>query len=269
MDNIVILMTACVYPKNMIQTIVQDPGVRKRQYLDAINYYLQETDFDIVFCDNSDVVIWDEIIHQDKAHRLEYLTFNGGEKDKDRGKGYGEANIIKYALSHSCLLREARYVIKITGRVKVLNINNIRGLLSKKKISKVVVSLCSDIGLILSSVCVCATKTWLQWWVDNYMEDIRYGEGATFEDVLFKSFVDDSNVQILRFNPIFDGICAGTGKPYGNQDEISHKHIHYSKLCRMYGLRGDSYHYIITWVIWKWYGVRCRVRNILKLLYNR
>lgn len=96
-------MTACVYPRNMIKTIVQDPEVRKHQYLDAINYYLQETTFDIVFCDNSDVVIWDEMIHPDKMHRLEYLTFNEGDENRGRGKGYGEANIIKYALSHSRL----------------------------------------------------------------------------------------------------------------------------------------------------------------------
>lgn len=141
-------------------------------------------------------------------------------------------------------------MIKITGRVKVLNINSIRGLLSKMEDKQgVVVSLCSDIGLTLSSVCVCATKTWFQWWVENFIDDIQDKERGTFEDVLFKALVKDSSTRIFRFNPIFDGICAGTGKPYGNQDEINHKHIHYSKLCRIYESRNDIYHYIITWII--------------------
>lgn len=259
--SIVILMTACICPPNKtIKTVLQDKEIRKKQYLEAINYYLRETNLNIVFCDNSDVVIWDEISNPDKMHRLEYLTFNG-EGYQDRGKGYGEALIIQYALSNSRFLRDATYVVKITGRVKVININSIQELLPTEG-KNVIIGLCSDIGLILSSVCFAATTQWLKQWVTNYREDIQYGEGATFEDVLFKAFVEDSKVRILRFNPILDGICAGTNAPYGNNDEVAHKHIHYSKLCRLYKLRGDKYNTIKTWFIWRWYSILSSIKKI-------
>ena len=40
-----------------------------------------------------------------------------------RGKGYGEGEIIEYAFRNSGLLKEATYFCKLTGRLKVDNIN--------------------------------------------------------------------------------------------------------------------------------------------------
>lgn len=39
------------------------------------------------------------------------------------GKGYGEGEIIEYGLKYSELLRGAAYFCKLTGRLKVENIN--------------------------------------------------------------------------------------------------------------------------------------------------
>ena len=56
--------------------------------------------------------------------KLESLSFTGNEKRiASCGKGYGEDDIIEYALKHSDLLKEATYFCKLTGWLKVDNIN--------------------------------------------------------------------------------------------------------------------------------------------------
>ena len=42
--------------------------------------------------------------------------------DKNLGKGYGEMLILKYALSHSELIKDSYHILKITGRYQILNI---------------------------------------------------------------------------------------------------------------------------------------------------
>lgn len=116
----VILLTACISPEGMIFTKLQDSTVREAQYINAINYYLANTEFKIVFCNNSGEDISNIIIHN--KNRVEFLSFNGNNFDKNFGKGYGEFIIIKYALENSLFIKEADYIIKITGRIKVKNI---------------------------------------------------------------------------------------------------------------------------------------------------
>lgn len=116
----VILLTACISPEGMIFTKLQDSTVREAQYINAINYYLANTEFKIVFCNNSGEDISNKIIHN--KNRVEFLSFNGNNFDKNFGKGYGEFIIIKYALENSLFIKEADYIIKITGRIKVKNI---------------------------------------------------------------------------------------------------------------------------------------------------
>lgn len=50
-DKAVILLTAIIDSKGTAWTRLQDPGIRKAQYLYAIDFYLCETDCDIVFCE--------------------------------------------------------------------------------------------------------------------------------------------------------------------------------------------------------------------------
>ena len=49
----VILLTACISPGGMAFTALQDAGERERQYIDAINFYIENTYYPIVFSNNS------------------------------------------------------------------------------------------------------------------------------------------------------------------------------------------------------------------------
>ena len=251
----VILMTACVCPNGTAYTALQDSAIRKSQYLEAIDYYLQNTAFKIVFCENSGVDLWDEILSEKKHARLEYITFNGNDYNKEFGKGYGESKIIQYAILNSQFLKNTSYIIKITGRVKVLNINDISASLPThlpKKIIKIDFS--SDQGRI-SSVCFLASKNWLYGVMEKYGERIRDDGEINFEGALYIGIVESPHLVILRYNPLIVGVSAGSNMPYRNHNEIEHKRNHYHILCSIYKARKDWWHLFLFLVVLSYYSI--------------
>lgn len=259
----VILMTACVCPNGTAYTVLQDSSIRKSQYLEAIDYYLQNTDFKIVFCENSGVDLWDEISSEKKHARLEYITFNGNDYNKEFGKGYGESKIILHAILNSRFLKSASYIIKITGRVKVLNINDISTSLPanhfEKKIIKIDFS--SEQGRI-SSVCFLASKNWLRGVMEKYGEKIRDDGAINFEGALYLGIVESPHLVILRYNPQLDGISAGVNMPYRNHKEIVHKRNHYHILCSIYKARNDWWHLSLSCIVLSYYSILSAVSRI-------
>ena len=58
--------------------------------------------------------------------RLEYITFDGNSGfDRIKGKGYGEAIIILYAIKHSQKLHNCKFFIKVSERIIIENINRL------------------------------------------------------------------------------------------------------------------------------------------------
>lgn len=244
-------MTACISPNQADNTKLLDSLFRKVQYLDAIRFYLKESKCNIVFCENSGTDISAEFSSFEQ-NRLEFLTFIGRERN---GKGYGEAKIIEYAIRNSKFIKEAAIIIKITGRIKVRNINDISTSIPQR-INKpyVKISFYSSLGLKTSSVCFLATKEWLLNTMAHYIRNFSNLTEKEIENFIFKSIVEDSALRIFRLNPVLDGICAGTNTPYGNITDFKHKHNHFCNLSRIYKSRNDFLHFSITWSIWRWYS---------------
>lgn len=119
-----ILMTACVVPNTDDPLVVGKTSTRKSQYVTALDYYIKNTNFDIVFCENSGTDIRDGMPKYD-IDRLEYLTYKSMPAIPDRGKGYKEIEIIEYAFKHSKKLNESDVVVKATGRLILRNISPI------------------------------------------------------------------------------------------------------------------------------------------------
>lgn len=125
--NCVLLITGCMTPYDGIFALkLTDSEARKQQYIESIRYYITSTPFEkIIYCDNSNAVLQTELMELAIKHskQLEWLSFTGDkEKVLEKGKGYGEGEIIEYALTHSKLLQESVYMVKITGRLIVKNI---------------------------------------------------------------------------------------------------------------------------------------------------
>ena len=121
-SDIILLLTGTINPNSKDILSVKEPEVRKRQYIDAINFYLEKTHLDIIFAENSGTCIGECFKGQE---RIEFLTFSSPFTVPDRGKGWKELEIIDYSLKNSKLIHSEVSVLKITGRLKILNIKTI------------------------------------------------------------------------------------------------------------------------------------------------
>ena len=89
-NKYVIVLTACINPGKMIHTSLTDVDIRRRQYEDALEFYLLQTDYPIVFVENSGTDISGDFRKFVDCGRLEFVTFQGNEEfDRKKGKGYG------------------------------------------------------------------------------------------------------------------------------------------------------------------------------------
>ena len=111
LDN-VLFLTACVNPGGMAYTKLQDGNVRLLQYKKALDWYLGHSDLPILVVENTMTDFSADYQSYIDSGRLEYLTFDGNQFDKSKGKGYGEMLIMKYGMEHSRFLKEAKRVTK-------------------------------------------------------------------------------------------------------------------------------------------------------------
>lgn len=212
-----ILLTACVSPGGMSDTLLQDPTIRSEQYKQALDFYLKETDLPIVFCENTMYDMSRDYKQYIDSGRLEYLTFDGNNYDKKKGKGYGEALILHYAICQSSIINHSKYIIKITGRLVISNINQ----LSSSPL------LCFD-NLFRSNIVSRYIQTYVfiarPGVIRNFA--VKYREmitddppGNQIEDNFYKALTQDTAfnkvffVPFLRI-PIVVGISGTRGYPY-------------------------------------------------------
>lgn len=171
----VILLTATVRPS----IVTKDTGSceeRFKEYLEAIDFYMKHTIYPIVIVDNSNYG-FSRIIHD--SSRFESLSYDG--IDIGRGKGWGECDILKYALKHSVLLKDVDQIVKITGRLIVNNINRI---LSNCRDSNAVYA---DADLKLTyvhSYFFCCSRSFLERELFPRHDQMYDKEGVHFEHVL-------------------------------------------------------------------------------------
>ena len=78
-NKYVIVLTACINPGKMIHTSLTDVDIRRRQYKDALEFYLLQTDYPIVFVENSGTDISGDFRKFVDCGRLEFITFQGNE----------------------------------------------------------------------------------------------------------------------------------------------------------------------------------------------
>lgn len=117
----------------MSYTVINDPSLRLEQYIESLKFYLNETNYKIVFVENTNTDISGFFQFEIDSRRLEILMFDGNNYPRYLGKGFGEMSIIEYAINNSFILKNNsdKYIVKLTGRIKIVNINDILNRLSK------------------------------------------------------------------------------------------------------------------------------------------
>jgi hypothetical protein len=133
-----LVLTSAVFV-NSDYTKLRDKNEREKQYVDSFMFYIKKTNFtDIVICDGSnfDFSTYNLAeIGKNNNKTIEVLFFESNKAEtKLKGKGFGEGEILRYVLSNSELLKRNKSFFKITGRIKVSNINSIIRSIKKNKI---------------------------------------------------------------------------------------------------------------------------------------
>lgn len=194
-SNLVLLLTACISPNGMAFTAVQDSAKRRSAYIEALNYYLKATKFRIVFCNNSGEDLSCEF--SEYSDRIEFLSYYGNDYDKSLGKGYGEAGIIDFALQNSIFLKNAKTIVKITGKLKVLNLKKALSL------TDFVLGKCDD--------CVCCT------WVESGIVDSRVfcGSPHFFQYLVNHKYLMNDETGAYFEKVLHDCVCQYHGSCSG------------------------------------------------------
>lgn len=218
-DNICLLITGCIHPNTEQKYLfLKSTEDRCRQYIESIEYYIEKTSAaKIVFCENSNYIYENKGMLYQKADScgksFEWISFQG---DSDRvvkqGKGYGEGEIIAYALANSVLMKGADVFVKITGRLIVCNLDHIL-----KNLSEEANYFNSDIyrprGIDTRFYCV--TKKFYEGKLLSAYLDLTEEEGRLYalEDAFF-DILENEKIHCLPEYPMICGISGGNGQNY-------------------------------------------------------
>jgi len=127
-NNVALVVTGCVAPPENVPVLkITDSETRAAQYIESLGFYISHTGIrNIIFCENSDYPVDDLILDMAEkcGKEFEWLKFCGNQEKSARfGKGYGEGEILNYVFSNSNLIKQCNYMVKVTGRLKVLNLS--------------------------------------------------------------------------------------------------------------------------------------------------
>lgn len=121
-----ILLTSSVYVSTSLVQVI-DPKMRANLVLDSIIHWTRVApNSKIIICDGSGYNFSPEISRKYPELDIECLSFeNDKQAVMQHGKGYGEGEIIEYALNHSRTLKVCKVFAKCTGKLWVENFNQI------------------------------------------------------------------------------------------------------------------------------------------------
>lgn len=125
MDPLLVL-SATIEPCGVPQLALADPALRRRQYLDAVMYWLRAfKGHRLVFVENSGADLSEfQALAAAANGVLEIIGLPNEPYPPSLGKGYGEFRMIDAAVTQSRLMRDASHFAKITGRLTVRNMPN-------------------------------------------------------------------------------------------------------------------------------------------------
>jgi hypothetical protein len=213
--TITLLLTACIKPNTDDLLKVTDVEVRRKQYQDAITWYLQNTDYLICIGENSGTDVLTDEMKSKYAERIECIIYKSEPILPDRGKGYKEMEIIETCLRESKFIAESDLIVKCTGRLILSNINLIMKLLQKGK---------SVYGWMNLKYKICdsrffiCTPSFMQHFVTHYKEKVN--KEVLFEENLAFCIKESSFPYGYPLFPArVEGIAGGFGWSYHMSDK--------------------------------------------------
>lgn len=233
----ILLLTGCITPAGMAYTFLSNPEERKMQYINAIRFYLSQTNYPIVFSENSGTDLSNLFEKEIRSGRLEYLFFSGNH-NKERGKGFGECEIIQYALDNSRIIKSTndQYIAKITGRLIIRNIASIiRWHTFFFSHQTVFCAINSDLSFPDSRFII-APKDFFHS-ILLLKDKINDNNGYFFEHALYDALKNEKSVSYSPFfiYPQIEGNSGSTGKRYTRKPatpSFIYRYVKYAYLQR-------------------------------------
>jgi len=213
-----IFLTACVNPNGMALTALQNPEMRLKHYLESVSFYLKNTAFDILLVENTGYDFTPHFHGYVKGGRMEILSFDGNNYNRELGKGYGEALIVDYAVKYSLFWKTHECIIKITGRHIVTNVKQIWNITSflfcfKNKVISAAISPSEKVAF---SEIFIASKFFYSMYFLPQKDKINDTCGIYFEHVLYETIQTAVSCDYLFFYIPFlirqSGVSGSTGK---------------------------------------------------------
>lgn len=268
MKNTVLLLTACFNPGGMKFTVLQDKEERKQQYIKAVKYYLDNTRYRIVFCENSGEDLTD-LTETVANHSLEILSFQGNDYDKSLGKGFGEFEIVRYAFQNSKFIKDATTIVKITGRLIVNNLVEVIGLQNKLFLfPKHFVYVGDGSHNAYDSRCIVASKDFFSNTFIASNNLINDSAGYYFEHYLFDKisqlparFV----VSVFVFPLAYSGMSGSTGVEYENEEMSKGKKL---ALLRDFCQYKRKYYKKNNKFLFAWFSTVSSIIRVIKHMYK-
>ena len=202
---------------------LNDPDLRIKHTIESISQWiLFDSNIRLVICDGSNFDFTSRVKALFPSAQIECLAFqNDREQVKRHGKGYGEGEIIRHALTHSTFLQGADAFIKCTAKLWVLNIEECmkqwNGEFACNAYFSHVFSLKkSQLQFIDTRFYISTKAFYLHYFSEAHM-DVGDEAGRSIEDA-FLEVIRQHRIEhvLFRIPPIVCGVGGGSGKYYKN-----------------------------------------------------
>lgn len=216
--DVVLLITGCISPNSQIpQLVLKNSDMRRKQYIDSIKYYIRYAKINnIIYCDNSGACPEQELkeLANKYGKSFEWLSFYGDiAKTVRYGKGFGECEIVNYALQNSQLIEQCKYLVKVTGRLIIKNLNILLAL-NRRKIYFCPNKTEDDRLYINTRIYMMPIKSYDLYFQKamNYVDDIN----NVYLEHAFGICIKNNNVPFKKFifMPWVEGVSGSTGREY-------------------------------------------------------
>jgi hypothetical protein len=214
-----LLLTSSLIPADLSGNL-NDPSMRMMHTIESISEWLKiDPHIQIVICDGSGFDFSETVKVNFPVANIECIFFNyDAEQIKRHGKGYGEGEIIRYAIEHSRLMKESEVFIKCTAKLWVANFNQCLLQWNKQFIC----------GAYFANV-FSYKKTALQFIDTRFYITSKYFYLKNFSDVhvqlgnceqsiedAFLNVIQNKNIKHILFRtpPVICGVGGGSGKYY-------------------------------------------------------
>jgi hypothetical protein len=224
-DRIPVLLTSSVVAHDT-SVALKDTDERIRLAIESVAQWLKiEPTTPLVLCDGSNFDFSDSVRLAFPNANIECLYFgNDQEKIHQFGRGYGEGEIIHYALDHSQFINTAGCFAKCTSKLWVENFKQCIAEWNGKFLCKgVFLNVFSPFketafSYIDTRFYISDTQFYRQYFQNSHLNlGYRNGKFFSIEDSFFEIFLREEFEQMLFSTPpVVCGVGGGTGKHYKN-----------------------------------------------------